>query len=94
MIPLLFPFQMIRPVAIEITTGLKGANPQYSFCPFESPAGSGEIHSIFNEMPACTLEYSSGNRKTLLEEDVIVEQSVIFFKVFGTLHHCLALLGP
>jgi hypothetical protein len=81
------------PIIVQITTGSERADLEHSFRPFQSPTSSGQVHPVLDQMSASTLYDPGGDGKTLFEEEVVMQQGLVFLQIVPSFLHCLALLA-
>src|SRR5680860_1768283 len=62
---LLFFGEVVVPVAVEVAVAVERAEFEDRFGAGQSPAGAGEVHPVFDEVPAGAFDDAGGDRPAL-----------------------------
>jgi len=81
------------PVFVKVTTGAQRPQPQDRLRARETPAGSGNVHAVLDQMSAGSLDHTGGNRKAGCQVLVIAQIRFVAEQISGTLVDGLALLA-
>ena len=78
-----FLVEVVALVVVEVAVGFEGAQFQDRFGAGESPAGAGDVHPVFDEVSAGSLDDAGGDRPPILQGGGVVEVGCFVGQVGG-----------
>src|SRR5680860_495543 len=80
---LLFFGEVVVPVAVEVAVAVERAEFEDRFGAGQSPAGAGEVHPVFDEVPAGAFDDAGGDRPALGQGGRVVQVGTLVGQVGG-----------
>ena len=68
-----FLVEVVAPVGVEVAVGVDGAYFEDGFGAGESPSGSGDVHAVFDDVPARAFDDPGRYRPALLQSGRVAE---------------------
>src|SRR5208283_480283 len=76
------------PVILEVSTGAQGAKFEDRFSAVQTPAGARDVHSVFDQVAAGTLDDTGGDGQTGGEVLFVVKVVPVFQQIVGAIVDC------
>ena len=92
MVAFSFSGEVIRPVVVELSVGLERAELEDRFGALEAPAGAGDVHAIFHEVPARAFDHAGRDGPAVLQRGGVVEVGALVEEVGRAAVRALAVL--
>src|SRR5260370_19180915 len=77
--------QVEAPVVVEVAGGDEGAEPEDGLGTVEAPPCARYVHSVLDDVPACSLDDPGGDRPALAQRGGVAEMVLLVVQVAGAL---------
>src|SRR5260370_4657474 len=77
--------QVEAPVVVEVAGGDEGAEPEDGLGTVEAPPCARYVHSVLDDVPACSLDDPGGDRPALAQRGGVAEMVLLVVQVGGAL---------
>ena len=78
-------------MGLEVVVGPNGPELEHGLCSLGAPAGAGDVHAVFDEVPAGAFDYAGRDRPACCKRPRVVELVHLVGQVPGLLVRLLAL---
>jgi hypothetical protein len=91
--PVVFLVEVVVPVGVVVTVGDQGPEGENCLGSVKAPAGSGDVHSVFDDVAAGSFDDAGGDRPSAGEGCAVVRVGLLAGQVGGYLIGAFAFGG-